>query len=92
MASQDGHPEAQPGAQSKVVQEFGLSPKWRATRQALVVVQLDRDGPGASDLVNTTLAIFAESGLSTVLCRSLAEVGRRLTAIDAACILIPGCK
>lgn len=90
MASQDGHPEAQPGGHTAVVRDFGLTPEWRAgASQALLVVQLDRDSEGSRSLIDRTIASFAGTSLEPVLCRSLAEVGRRLTSSEAACALIP---
>jgi len=90
MTSQDGHPEAQPGEHAKVVRDFGLLPEWQVgASQSLLVVQLDRDGDGSRPLLDATMAAFAGTALQPVLCRSLAEVGRRLTSTKAACALIP---
>jgi DNA-binding NtrC family response regulator len=90
MTSQDGQREAEPGAQSRIAANFRQPAEWRAgPNQSLIVVQLDRDGPDARRFLDAAAAVFKGIGPEPVICRSLAEVGRRVTASEAACALIP---
>ncbi len=94
MTGQDGGPAGGQHEQSSVVEPKGGAAtkpelRRRASSTPVMIVQIEPDNVNARALLGVVLEALDGTAYTGHLCRSVAELGRRVNAIDAACMVIP---
>ncbi|HXZ68640.1 MAG TPA: hypothetical protein VEH07_08635, partial [Alphaproteobacteria bacterium] len=93
MAGQDASPAGLAHDQSGAVEPHaGTARKPRLHRSAsapVLIVQIEPDSVNARAMVGVVLEALDGTQSTGHLCRSVAELGRRVNSIEAACMVIP---